>query len=116
MGDELGSAADIDRLLVSSGLSTPIFAFIGNDDFWSCHTYFKPKMSPQNGNFNEFSSVSRRDRVGFPNCLDLHTLYALLCHSVSASIFQVLIGSGPRASTLGSFIRSLASPARMEKT
>ena len=51
MGDELGSATDIDRLLASSGLSTPIFALIGNDDFWSCHTDFRPKMSPKIGNF-----------------------------------------------------------------
>ena len=29
MGHELGSATDIDRLLVSSGLSTPIFTLIG---------------------------------------------------------------------------------------
>ena len=28
----MGSATDIDGLLVSSGLSTPIFALIGNDD------------------------------------------------------------------------------------
>ena len=40
MGDELGSATDIDRLLVSSGLSTPYFTLIGKDDFWSCHTRF----------------------------------------------------------------------------
>ena len=33
MGDELGSATDIVRLLVSSGLSTPICTLIGNDDF-----------------------------------------------------------------------------------
>ena len=34
MGDELGSATDIDRLVVSSGLSrTTIFTLIGNDDF-----------------------------------------------------------------------------------
>ena len=33
MGDELGSATGIDRLLGSSGLSTPIFALIVNDDF-----------------------------------------------------------------------------------
>ena len=34
MGDELGSATDIDRLLLvaSSGPSTPIFTLIGNDD------------------------------------------------------------------------------------
>ena len=35
---ELGSATDIYRLLVSSGLSTPIFTLIGNDDSWSCKT------------------------------------------------------------------------------
>ena len=33
MGDELSNAADIDRLLVSSGLPTPIFTLIENDDF-----------------------------------------------------------------------------------
>ena len=38
MGDEMGSATDIDRLLVSSGLYIPIFTLIGNDDFQSCHT------------------------------------------------------------------------------
>ena len=38
VGDDLGSTTDIDRLLVSSGLSTPIFTLIGNNDFWSCHT------------------------------------------------------------------------------
>ena len=33
MVDKLGRAADMDRLLVSSGQSTPIFTLIGNDDF-----------------------------------------------------------------------------------
>ena len=32
MGDELGRATVIDRLLVSSGLFTPIFTLTGNDD------------------------------------------------------------------------------------
>ena len=77
--------------------------------FWSCHTDIRPKMSPKNGNF-EFSWISRRDRVGFPNCLDLHMFY---CETVSASNFQVLICSGSRASTWGSFIRFLAGPARI---
>ena len=77
MGDELGNAADIDRLLVASGLqlSTPIFTLIGNDDFWSCRTDLRPKISPKIDNF-EFSGISRRDRGGFPNCLKLH-IYAL---------------------------------------
>ena len=39
MGHELGSATDINRLLVSSALSTPIFTLLGKDDFWSCHTH-----------------------------------------------------------------------------
>ena len=54
MCDELGSATDIDRLLVPSGLSTPIATLIGNDDFWSCHTYFRLTMSPKIGNFEFF--------------------------------------------------------------
>ena len=33
MCNELRSGTDIDRLLVCSGLSTPIFALIGNDYF-----------------------------------------------------------------------------------
>ena len=49
---------------------TPIFTLIGNNDFWSCHTDFGPKMSPKIGKF-ESSWISRRDRVGFSNCLDL---------------------------------------------
>ena len=38
-GDKLGSATGIDRLLASSGLPTPIWNLIGNDNFWSCHTH-----------------------------------------------------------------------------
>ena len=45
MGDELGRATDKDRLLVFSGLSTPIFTLIRNDDFWNCQTGFKQKIS-----------------------------------------------------------------------
>ena len=58
MGDKPGSATDIDRLLVSSGLYTPIFTLIGSDHFWSYHTDCRPKMSPKNGNV-EFSWISR---------------------------------------------------------
>ena len=36
------------------------------------HTFIcTPKKSPKNGNF-KFSRMSRRVRVGFPNCSDLH--------------------------------------------
>ena len=91
MGDELSSATDIDRLLVSPGLPTPIFTLIGNDDFFSCLTDFRPKMSPKIDDF-EFSWISRRERVGFPNCSDLHMHY--YCAAFSASKFQVLLCSG----------------------
>ena len=90
MGDELGGATDIDCLLASSGLSTPTFNLIGKDVFFSCHTDFRPNMSPKNGNF-ELSWISRRDRVAYPNFLDLNMHY---CATVSASNFQVLICSG----------------------
>ena len=42
MGDEVGSAADIGRLRVSSRVSAPNFMVIENDDFWSCHPGFMP--------------------------------------------------------------------------
>ena len=37
MGDEMGNATYIDRLLVTWVISTPIFTLIGNDSFSSCH-------------------------------------------------------------------------------
>ena len=56
MGDELGSATDIDRLLVSSGLFTPHATLIGNDYFWSCRAEFMPKCRQTFGAF-EVSTV-----------------------------------------------------------
>ena len=41
-------------------------------------------MSSKNGNL-EFSWISRRNRVGFSNCLDPHIHY---CARVSASNFK----------------------------
>ena len=54
MGDKLGNGADVDRLLVSSGMSAPIFTVmpapiftvIENEDLWSC-TDFYAKISGQ---------------------------------------------------------------------
>ena len=40
----------ISTVSLSSGLSTPIFTLIVNDDFWGCHADFRPKMSPKIGN------------------------------------------------------------------
>ena len=43
MSDDGGSATDIDRSFVSSGLlSTPNFTLVGSDDFLGCHTDFMP--------------------------------------------------------------------------
>ena len=43
MGDELGSATDIDYLRVSSGLSTPIFTSIGTTIFGAVIQICRPK-------------------------------------------------------------------------
>ena len=117
-GDEMGSATDIDRLIVSSsGLYTNFhLTWSGTTDFWSCHTDFKPKMPSKVGSFVrnfELSWISRRYRVGFPNCLDLH-ICTKYCATVSASNFQVLICSAWRSATSGSYIRFLADPARTD--
>ena len=91
MGDALGAATYIDRLLVPSALSTTIFTLIGDNYFWS--SYIAQKISVKNLKNATFegSRVYQRDRGGFSNCLDLHMHY---CATVSASNFQVLIYSG----------------------
>ena len=91
---------------------TPIFALTGNDDFWSCHTGFRPDMLPKNGNFEGvFLDISARSSR-IPELFG--PAYALLCHG---KCFQVssLICRGSRASTLliGSFLLFLAGSARM---
>ena len=75
MGDESGSATDIDRLLVFSGLSTPNFTFIGND-FLELSYGFLAKNIAKIGTF-EFSWISRRCRVGFSKVFG--PAYTLLC-------------------------------------
>ena len=77
--------------------------------FLTVNTDCRQKMSRKISHF-EFSWISRRDRVGFANCLDLHMHR---CATVSASNFQALICSDRRASTSGSFIRFMAGPARV---
>ena len=97
------SATNIDRLLVSSGLSGPISTLIGNDEFCkSCHTDLRPKRSPKIGNF-EFSCLSRRDRARLSDCLELLMHYQVLhCATGGASNFRVLICGGLRDSTFKS--------------
>ena len=84
----------------------------GTTYFRSCHTAFRPKLPPKIGNF-EFSWISRRDRIGLSNCLDLHMHYRA---TVSASNFQVLICSGWWDSTLWSFIRFFGWTSSWSKT
>ena len=63
MGGELGSATDIDRLVVSSQLSKLIFTLIGNDDCWSCHTNLKPNMSAKNNPFSFLGYLGESSRI-----------------------------------------------------
>ena len=60
MGDELGSATGIDRLVASSGLSIPIFTLNGKIDFLIFYTDFEWKMSPKNWRFWVVLDVSTR--------------------------------------------------------
>ena len=111
MGDELGSATDIDRLFVSSGRSTLVFALVGNDDFWSCHVLdFRAKYRQKKGSFEFFLDISARSsRIPTPFGPAQKKEKG---PRLSASSFQVMICSGSRALTLGSFIRFLAGPVR----
>ena len=96
MGDELGCATDIGRLLVYSGLSTQFFTLIGNDNFWICHRDFMPKCPQNIGTFWVFLDISAKSRL----ILKMFGLAGKLLARVSASNFQVLIGSGSRDTTL----------------
>ena len=81
--------------------SSRVFRTVQQFSPWSGATIFgaylqirRPKMSPKIGNF-EFYWISRRVRVGFSNCFDLHMHYYA---TVSASNFQVLVCCGWRKS------------------
>ena len=50
MGDKLGNATYIDRLLMSQALSAPNFSLIGNGDYFSCHV----KLASKSGKKSEF--------------------------------------------------------------
>ena len=79
MGEELGSTIDIDRPLVSSGLSTPIFTLIGNKDFWSCHTDFRPEMSPKIGIFSFLGYLGKIES-------DCQNVWTCTCATVPPSV------------------------------
>ena len=81
--DELGVEAGIVRLLVSSGLSTPIFALIGSDDFWNCLEDFWQKMSLKKEIFSFLGYLGEIDS-------DYHTVgpaYAL--YTVARSVLPI---------------------------
>ena len=89
MGNELGNANYVDRLLVSSALYTN-FHLDRERLFLELSYEFRIKILHRNVTF-EISRTSRRDRVEFSNCLDLHMQYWA---TVSVSNFQVLTSSG----------------------
>ena len=85
---------------VFSGLPTPNFHVVeGIWQFLSCHADFRTNTPPKMSN-SEISWISRRDRVGFSNCLDLFYHYTTILPG------SVLIYSDGRDTTLRTFIRA----------
>ena len=80
MGDEWGSASDIDRP-VSSGLSAPIFTLMGGDDFWSSQISGK-KCRPRIDKIDFCWIYLGEIESGSQNCLDLHISHALLSYAI----------------------------------
>ena len=109
MSDELGSALISFVSLRFQDCRHPLSPWSGRTILGAVIQLLHQKCRQKNDNF-EFSCMSRRDRVRFRNCLDLHTH---CCATVSASNFQVLICSGWRVSTLESSTRFSAGPALM---
>ena len=83
MGDELGSATGIDRLLVSSGLSTPIFTLIKNDDFGAVMQILGQNCRQKLVIFSFFGYLGEIVS-DFPNCVDL-----CICTIVPRSVLPI---------------------------
>ena len=90
IGDEVGSATDIDRLFVSSGpfctWYTNFHLLIGNDDFWSFHTGFRPEISPKKCNLSFLGYLGEivSDSQTVWTCIYMH-ICTIVCATVSAS-------------------------------
>lgn len=106
MDEQLGSATDIDHLLVFSVLDclNEISRCSGTKIFGGNIRMYKKTATTGK---DELSWTSRRDRVGFSNCLDLHT-GAKVSASDSTSPNLWLI----KVRLLRIFIRYLAGSAR----
>ena len=110
MGGELGNETYIDLLLVSSGRSPPKFILIENDNFYTNLALKRCVL--------RFSRISRRDRVVKNKRLDfLRTparffFESVACQGYSTSNFCSPTCGGSRYTTLGSFVRFMAGPAR----
>ena len=85
LGDELGNAADGDRLLVPSGLSSPKFTLIGN----GCYA----NNVARSWYFSVFLDISARwSRILI--LLDLHTAVYTFVPESALPFFSVLSLSG----------------------
>ena len=103
--DELGSATDRSSPCLQGRLRQ-CSPWSGTTTLELSYRFYigqKRRQKTKNGNF-ELSWISRRDRVGFSNCLDLHMHY---CATVSASNFQVQICSAWWDSTSRSILMQL---------
>ena len=110
MGDELGSATGIDRLLVSSGLSTPIFTLIKNDDFGAVMQILGQNCRQKLVIFSFFGYLGEIVS-DFPNCVDL-----CICTIVPRSVLPIFKSQFAVVDELRlqeAFIRFLAGTARI---
>ena len=100
----MGSATDIDRLVFIAAVYTKYHLDRERHFF----QLFYAKVSAKNGAF-AFHCISRRDRIRLSIGLNLHVHH---CARASDYNFQILICSSSRYTTLRTFIRFLAGPAR----
>ena len=109
MGGELGNETCIDLLLVSSALSPPNFISIENDNFYR-------NLVTKSWCFGVFADISarssRKKKKGLEFFIFVFFSHDQWCVRVSASHFCSPICSGSRDTTLGSFLRFMARPAR----
>ena len=110
MGGELGNETYIDPLLVSSALSQPHLILIENDYI---HTNLVSK-SWCLGVFEDISAISSPKKK-LPGTIFHIRFFShnQWCVRVSASNVCSPICSGSRGTTLGSFLRFTAGPARI---
>ena len=108
MGGELGNETYIDLLLVYSALSPPIFILIENDNLYT-------NLVSKSWCFKVFADISARWSRKKKGLKFSYTFFFRTISGVSglrSSNFCSPICSGSRDTTLGSFLRFMAGPAR----